>query len=149
MNKEKILTNYNAIPYVGCHIWDGCLDRQGYGVVRFRGKNNYSHRLIYEFAKGSIPEGVFVCHHCDTPSCMNPDHLFLGTQKDNMADCINKGRKAIGSDVGLSKLTESQVLEIRTLIQKGIIQREIAKDFGVHYATISDINTGRTWEWLE
>ena len=150
MTKEQILTNYNAVPYCGCHIWDGGLHTDGYGQVWFQGKNNHVHRLMYEFEKGPIPEGMCVCHTCDTPSCMNIGHLFIGTQADNIQDCINKGRakRPRGSRNGNTKLTESQVIEIRTMLKKGEAQNEIAQKFGVARSTTGYINTGYRWGWL-
>jgi len=152
MTKEKILGNYQPIPYCGCHIWDSHLGIGGYGQVWFKRKIHRVHRLMYEFKKGPIPEGMVICHTCDTPSCVNPDHLFLGTQKDNIQDCINKGRNGKGyrgHNAGTAKLTEEQVSEIRSLLKEGVMHRKIAEEFGVVRRTVGDINTGRSWRWLK
>ena len=148
MTKEKILSNYNPIPHAGCHIWDNYLDN-GYGQVWFQEKLHLAHRLIYEFKNGSIPKGVMVCHVCDTPSCVNPDHLFLGTQKDNMGDCVSKGRISRGGSRWNAKLTEGQVIKIRALLKEGVVQREIAQEFGIAPRAVSDINTGQNWGWVK
>jgi hypothetical protein len=86
-----------------------------------------------------------VLHKCDVPSCVNPDHLFLGTQADNMRDRDAKGRTAMGERGGGSKLTVSGVLEIRREIASGADQRGLARRHGIHYTTIRRIATGRTW----
>jgi hypothetical protein len=90
---------------------------------------------------------MWVLHHCDNPPCCNPDHLFLGTQLDNLKDMINKGRdtKARGSKIGLSKLKEMDVVEIKTLIKSGVKCREIAIKFGVSKRTINYISQGKSW----
>ena len=148
MTKEQILNNYHTRSFDECWIYDGYLLPNGYGHVEFQGEKHYTHRLMYEFAKGPIPYGMLVCHTCDTPSCMNPDHLFLGTYKDNMQDCISKGRMAKGSRNGRSKLNEDQVIEIKSLLKKGNSHREIAQEFGVAKTTVSHINTGYRWRHL-
>jgi hypothetical protein len=74
-------------PWIG-----GCTDKNGYGQMRFRGKNELTHRIAYILTHGSIPDGLFACHHCDNPPCCNPHHLFEGTALDNMRDAISKGR---------------------------------------------------------
>lgn len=75
-----------------CWLWDASVDRKGYGKINHNGKPKSAHRLSYEIAYGPIPEGMFVCHKCDNPPCVRPDHLFIGTNKDNMADMKSKGR---------------------------------------------------------
>jgi len=120
----------------------------GYGIVSFQKELQLVHRLIYEFAKGPIPKGMYVCHKCDQPACMNINHLFLGTPADNNQDCIDKGRKPHGSDTGASKLTEGQVIEIRGLIEDGVSQSKIAKEYGVDQSLVCLINTKKRWGWL-
>ncbi len=75
-----------------CWLWNGPVDARGYGETMIKHKPKRAHRLAYEYTHGAIPPGLYVCHHCDNPLCVNPDHLFLGTAKDNTTDMVNKGR---------------------------------------------------------
>lgn len=81
-----------------CWIWTGAKYKNGYGAFRFFGKNTTAHRVAYILTRGQIPTGMFVCHKCDTPACVRPSHLFLGTQKDNMRDASLKGRMPSGEN---------------------------------------------------
>jgi hypothetical protein len=106
-----------------------------------------AHRFSWELHHGPIPDGLFVCHHCDNRSCVNPNHLFLGTHADNIADAVNKGRfdTRLGENTSNSKLTEQEVLEIVRRCKEGEAQTEVAEDFGVVKGSIHAIMTGRTW----
>ena len=100
----------------GCILWAGCKNAAGYGVFssgKNWSRNRLAHRIAYERKNGPIPEGLKVLHRCDNPPCINPDHLFLGTDADNVADKVAKGRGASGERNGHSKLKASMVLEIR------------------------------------
>lgn len=132
-----------------CWIWKGRTDRQGYGWFRWDYRDQKSHRLSYQWAKGSIPQGQFVCHSCDNPSCVNPDHLWIGSLQDNHRDMMNKGRHGYGvmkgSKNASAKLTEAQVLEIRAT--PGPNWR-IAEKYGVSKCTIDEIKTRTTWRHI-
>ena len=133
-------------PENGCLEWHGWADRNGYGRIKINGKGVYTHRLAYELAVGPI--GDFkVLHKCDNPACCNPDHLFLGTLKENMQDMVKKGRNYVcsGSRHGLSKLTEAQVLEIRDKTAQGASQASLARFYGVSAASINKIVRRRVW----
>ena len=93
----------------GCWLWQGTLLTQGYGCFKIAGKMYKAHRVAYTLAKGTIPPGMFVCHHCDTPRCVRPDHLFLGTSKDNSQDAVRKGRTAAGDRNGVRLHPETRI----------------------------------------
>jgi DNA-binding transcriptional regulator YiaG len=106
------------------------------------------HRLSYEEFRGDIPAGMMVCHSCDNRVCINPDHLFLGTNAVNMADMVAKGRqnKCKGEHNGRAKLQVSTVLEIRDAI--GMTHKEIAEVYGATTSQVADIRSGRSWKHL-
>ena len=79
----------------GCWIWEGGRDGKGYGRVWHEGKRKGAHRVAYELVVGKIPTGMCACHHCDNPICVNPEHIFIGTHKDNMRDCTAKSRNTL------------------------------------------------------
>jgi hypothetical protein len=117
---------------VGCWNWLACKNSDGYGKFVFGGFNWSVHRLCWKLTKGGIPDGMLVCHRCDNPSCVNPDHLFLGTDADNSRDAAIKDRRS-------QKLTIDQVIEVRRLVDTGSSQKEVGNLFGVNPATISRI----------
>lgn len=131
----------------GCWNWMEYKNHKGYGQFRLDGRMQGSHRVAFQIYLGEIPKGMCVCHQCDNPSCVNPDHLFLGTNADNVRDCVNKGRQVdpSGEKNGRSKLKEEDTRIIRMMCAKGVHQADIAKEFGVSQPTISAIVCGRTW----
>jgi hypothetical protein len=131
-----------------CWIWTGARDaREGYGVFWYQGRSQRAHRVSWEIHFGSIPDGMKVCHKCDTPSCVNPSHFFLGTDADNVADRNRKGRQAHlrCEQAGNSKLTEQQVKDIRNMYANGNTQRGLARIFKVSQHAIWCIVHNRTW----
>lgn len=128
-----------------CWLWMKALDRGGYGAIGADGGRKIlkAHRVSWELHRGEIPAGLFVCHTCDNPRCVNPSHLFLGTNADNAADMARKGRAPRGSQRRLSKLTEEQVSAIKHSSEKGI---DLARRFGVSQTQISVIRNGREWK---
>ena len=132
-----------------CWEWTGAKKFGGYGEIGHEGKNKSAHRLAYEFANGPIPEGLFVCHRCDNPACVNPSHLFVGTQLENALDCVEKGRMPRGNNRAFSKLTDSQVLEIRARYSSGsVYQADLASEYGVSESNISAIVRRVKWKHL-
>ena len=127
----------------GCWIWP--LSKKyggGYGRARFNGRRLQAHRLAYELAIGPVPEGLYVCHHCDTPACVRPSHLFVGTSRDNYQDARAKGRMTPPSRHGLAKLSPDQVLDIRRDTRAVTL---VARDYGVHWRTIGNVRAGRSY----
>jgi len=146
----------------GCWEWTGYVIPSGYAYVSINMKKTYLHRYSYIVHKGNIPNGLFVLHHCDNKRCCNPEHLFLGTQADNMDDMISKGRGATGDKNssrkhpeklqgernGASKLTELQVNEIKSILKIGISCRQISLRYKVCPTTIMNIKNGNTWKCM-
>lgn len=129
----------------GCWEWLGYKTRKGYGTQRFGGKKILAHRYSYELYNGKIPDGLCICHKCDNPSCVNPDHLFLGTIQENNLDCIKKGRIARGEKRG-SKLKEEDIKLIRNLYNTyKIYHKQIATMFGVSRTSITLILNNKRW----
>jgi len=134
----------------GCWIWTGAKGRRGYG--RFwteHRKSIAAHRFSYETFVGSIPMGLFVCHHCDNPPCVRPDHLFIGTRSDNIQDSIKKGRFSSGENHVMCKLSDNQVAEIRELRSQGMIITKLATRFQVSKSLIGLIVLGKYRKALE
>jgi hypothetical protein len=135
-----------------CWPWTGALhrhDRPGYGRVNGGdGTSRYAHRLSWELHFGPIPEGLQVLHYCDNPPCVNPAHLWLGTNQDNRTDSAHKGRTARGERSPNAKLTEDDVRAIRALGGTMSMAR-IAAQFGVTYLPVNFIIHRKTWKHVE
>ena len=128
-------------PGVGCWEWKGRRLPGGYGQLSVRGKNVCAHRVSYEIHTGPIPDGLDVCHRCDNPPCVRPDHLFLGTRSENLQDATRKRRTRTtpqyGWDNKKTKLSEEQVAEIRARYAAGERnQSALAREFGVHHSRV-------------
>jgi hypothetical protein len=132
-----------------CQEWDLDTNSRGYGRVRIKERWHLAHRMVWAEAHGQIPKGMFVCHRCDNPPCINIDHLFLGTPRDNTQDMMSKGRCRSGGPAGeqssAAKLTLAQVAEIRRLRTNGLTHKAIAARFGVGRTTVSAIIARRNW----
>ena len=147
---EDFLDNTRINVSTGCWEWQGYKDRDGYGQMGFENKNRLVHRLAYMLYNQCTEEdikGKVIMHLCDNPSCVNPEHLQIGTQKDNIQDCIQKGRRANrkGEQNPNAKLTEYQAQKIRELYQLGISQEELAKMFNVARRTIYNVRKNISW----
>lgn len=129
-----------------CWLWTGCLGRGGYGVFRWCGLNLRAHRVAWEVERGPVPSGLQVLHRCDRPGCVNPAHLFLGTDADNMRDRDRKDRGPRGRRNGRARLTEDAIRDIRTRVDGGQPQRHVADLYGVGKTTIGQIARRETWE---
>jgi len=133
----------------GCIEWDKAKNKAGYGVFRNGNVLTYAHRAAYEKAHGPIPKGMCICHKCDNPACVNPDHLFLGTHADNVRDKQSKGRHPLGESHSNHKLTSEQVSKIRFLHERGGTSiRGLAKKFSVSYSVAYRIINGTVWKHI-
>lgn len=132
-------------PRSGCLLWLGAVGSNGYGRFYYQGRIMHAHRAAYAMAHGEIPKGLHVLHRCDRPLCVKPDHLFLGTNADNIADKVAKGRSTKGSRNPRAILKESQVLSI--LKRRGS-HAQVGAQFGVTARTVQAIRLGSNWAWL-
>ena len=133
-----------------CWLWTAHRNADGYGMVGLERRGiDRSHRVAWRLANGSIPAGMSVLHRCDNPGCVRPDHLFLGTQRDNIADMDAKGRSRKnprrGSAHHWAKLREQDIPIIRALAADGMNNTQIGRRFGVHRLTIHLILNGKNW----
>ncbi len=142
---EDILARSEPITESGCWIWMGSsLQKDGYGMWKW-GKHWMAHRVAYIAAYGPIPDDLYVCHTCDVPACVNPDHLWLGTNDDNMADMVSKGRQSRGSEHYSAKLTEDIVRYIRN---QNMRPTDVARQYGVSKVAASKALRKKTWRHI-
>lgn len=153
---DRFFEKVQQFNYVdSCWYWRGCLDDKGYGLVKRGGFGRHgssiirAHRLSWMIYKGPIPDGLCVCHTCDHPACVNPNHLFLGTMKDNCQDrdlkCRNTYRR--GENHNLAKLTWNQVQTIKDLVLGfGMTRTEAANIYGISVTVVSKIIRGKSWK---
>jgi len=149
----------------GCWEWSKCRHPEGYGEF-WAGRRFRTHRYSWQMHFGDIPDGMFVCHHCDNPPCVNPAHLFLGTHQDNMRDMIAKGRRNkaakprrrviqsrsersyVGQENPNGRLTEEAARQIISRLAKGELHTAIAADFPISHWAVAKIAQGRSWAHL-
>lgn len=133
-----------------CWLWTAAANRdRGYGVLGINGRVVYAHRFSYELHRSLIPKGLQVRHSCDTPRCVNPAHLSLGTHLDNMTDMTLRGRQNKGESVPTSKLTTQQVQEIRGLCERGgLTLQQVGDMYGVTRQAVSLIKLKEVWSHL-
>lgn len=135
-----------------CWLWTGFRNAQGYGKLNVAGRKRGAHQVAYELTYGPIPKGLDICHHCDNPPCVRPDHLFAGTVSDNMNDAVAKGRKGgkpnlliAGERHGLAVLTDETVREIRRLFASGMMKKDIATRLNIGRHLVQSVVNGHTW----
>lgn len=159
---DRFFTKFTPSEPTNCWTWLGYKDAKGYGIIKRLGKSYKAHRLSYSIHKGRIPDGLVVCHTCDNPSCVNPNHLWTGTHRENQLDCNNKNRRAKGirhrsylypeqvprgEASGMSKLSAGNVRFIKQNL-KTHTQTYFAKMFNVNQTTIGMILRGKTWKHI-
>ena len=148
--KDEMLFWNKVLIGDGCWLWTAGVDKDGYGKYRLGGlgsKTVKASRASYMFNIGPIPKGLGVLHTCDTPACVRPSHLFLGTDADNSADKVRKGRQPRGeANGGGGKLTRRQVDEMRRLYgMGGYTHKQLARQFGVNRSLVGMIMRGEIW----
>lgn len=132
-----------------CWLWQGCLDGSGYGLFTFKTKAYRAHRFSFVLHKGEIGKGLWVLHKCDTPNCVNPEHLYAGTPAENTADMVSRNRNLKGSEHRSAKLTAEQVIEMRQLYSTRIYTYQALGDkFGINTKTAWKIVNRRSWRHL-
>jgi hypothetical protein len=147
--REKLAFYSNDLG--DCIEWTGPKTNAGYGVLGLGGRNGkdyLAHRLSYEQKYGEIPEGLCACHKCDNRWCVNPDHIFIGTKKDNTHDALRKHRLSCGEDNNLSKLKESDVIDIHSMATSGVMQKTIMAKYNITRTTIYMIKNQQSWRHL-
>lgn len=150
-NQHKFWLGVKKLSPDECWTWMKYKDNRGYGEfqIRYEGKkmNFAAHRVSYELTNGKIPNGLLVCHKCDNPSCVNPNHFFIGTHKDNSDDKVKKNRQAKAETSGKSKLTWDIVRYIRkSFNDKDITVLFLSKKHNIHEKTITNILNGKNWK---
>lgn len=146
---ERFERAFLGEPNSGCWLWMKGGGGDGYGCFYYNGERNWAHRVSWELYAGPIPEKVSVLHKCDTPSCVRPDHLFLGTRADNVADMVSKSRNQKGARHWNARLSESDVKSIRqTYSSGGVTQGAIARFFDIPRQLVHAIVHNRLWRHL-
>lgn len=164
MTSEELSMAFDARwvrdPSSGCWLWTGAMHSNGYGLMSTGSRNSLvrAHRLALELAGVAVPAGMDVCHRCDTPPCVNPSHLFVGSRLDNMRDAKRKGRTcsgparariaARGERHGNTRLSAEQVIELRGLRDEGVPFKQLAERFGISASGAHAIASRKTWRHL-
>lgn len=147
---DRLMRKISINAARGCWDWVGSKDMDGYGRIRIEKKLRGAHRVSFAIHIGPIPDDMCVCHTCDNPGCINPEHLFLGTNADNTYDRNAKGRTArqTGASNGQSKITDDDVIAIRAVKARWGVNTRLAAQYGVSQPLISQIRAGKRWSHL-
>jgi len=154
--EERFWLHVEPAAKEDCWLWKAARSKTGYGIISVGKKRTRAHRFSWEIHFGSIPQGLCVCHHCDVRHCVNPNHLFVGTKRDNSRDMAAKGRAGPqvhpasyrGERSPNARLREVDVRDIRRRLAAGESQTSIALDYEVGKTQINNIATSRTWSWM-
>lgn len=148
---KRLLNGVKINQATECWEWQKHINNKGYGKLTVLGRGVYAHRLIYKLCIGDVSKNNLVMHKCDNPKCINPNHLKLGSQADNMKDCYVKGRSKLKPQSfkkeknPQAKLIQSQIIKIKEMLNLGCTQQSIADDFNISQAQISNIKRGKQW----
>lgn len=157
---SKFISKIGSINDNGCMEWLGWKNKFGYGKFSVGSKYIFAHRYSYEYYIGAITDDMCVCHTCDNPSCVNPAHLWLGTNTDNRQDMVNKNRQPYkkgvapkidnkGSKHVFAKLNENKVRDIKVRLSQGVKGTVLAREYNVVYQTIYEIKNGKNWKHVQ
>ena len=147
--EQRFALKFKRGSVAECWEWSGLRNPQGYGHFFADGSYRFAHRFSWTLKNGAIADGLFVLHRCDNPSCVNPRHLFLGTQKDNMRDCASKGRSQRGESHAKTTLSESAIIEMRDRFAAGsITMASLAREYGLDPSSVFGIVNRRTWKHI-
>ena len=146
--KERFQSKVEKLGPNDCWEYTSGKFDNGYGQFWMSGRNWKAHRISWMLENGEIPGGILVCHTCDNPPCCNPNHLFLGTNSDNILDAVQKGRASMGEYMHLAKLIDELVLEIRSRYALGETQTALAREYLVSQPNVGCIVRGDTWKHL-
>jgi hypothetical protein len=146
---ERFYSKIKKKPRTGCWEWQACTDPAGYGQFYYKGKVLPAHKVSYMIHKEEVEKGLVLLHSCDNRRCCNPDHLTPGTQAENLADMVAKGRSCRGSKHHASKMTAAKVRNLREKYNKGIKNRtELARYYGIGYTAVVKITNKETWKHI-
>lgn len=147
---QRFLSNCSHGDLKKCWEWSGMMNTNGYGRFSYKDNHVLAHRVSFEMFVHEIPDGMVVCHKCDNRKCVNPMHLWVGSQSDNLKDAFRKGRmvhpEPTGDKNGNAKLTWGKVREIRKLHESGVKKYLIASSFGISPSTVGNITNNQTWK---
>lgn len=147
--RERVLGCISYGAKDDCWLWTGSVNNMGYGIASYGGHGRAAHRLIYELLIGPVPADLDCCHICDNPRCVRPDHMFIGTRKDNMQDAASKGRLRRGDRCPSAVLTEATVRQALASFRAGRRICDIARDHGVNYKLMHSALRGPSWQWIK
>jgi len=144
-DQETVFRTWFDAASNGCWEWEGAKDKDGYGIFSFEKKTARAHRVALQLSGIDVPKGGLVCHTCDNPSCVNPNHLYLGSNRQNSDDKVKRGRSLKGARHYMAKLTDNDVIAIRQSTETAV---KTAKQFGISSSNVVMIRQRRTWTHL-
>ena len=145
MKPERFWSKIDVSTPDACWEWKAGKSPMGYGRYRLPERAVFAHRYAYELVHGPIPDGLFACHRCDNPGCVNPAHIFLGTHDDNMRDMVSKGRHTAGDKNASRKVSAIEVTQIRARRDAGETLKAIGDSYGITRQAVHLIVTRQTW----